>query len=97
MAVERKCLKCQTWNKDNDFCINCGAPISPVSIEKKREQEREKLKKPIVPSKFTKFLEIWKNSRFLPLRWLYYIFYSIAFVFFSIASFFVYLSVAGNG
>ena len=97
MAVERKCLQCQTWNKDNDYCIKCGHPISPVSIEEKREEERERFKKPIVPSKFTLFLERWKNSRFLPLKWLYYVLYSIAFIFFSIASFFAYLTVAGNG
>jgi hypothetical protein len=96
MGVERKCLKCGTWNKDNDYCISCGEPVSPKIIENIREEAREKRRfKP--PTKFDLFLQKWKNSRFWILRVLYQILYTISMIFFAIASFFAYLSATPNG
>lgn len=96
MAVERKCLKCNTWNKDNDYCTSCGSPVSPVIIEEIREQEREKQRyRP--PTKLDKFIDAWKNSRFWILRALYHILYTIAFIFMAIASFFAWLAASPNG
>lgn len=96
MSVKRKCIKCGTWNGAEDNCFQCGTVISPVIIEEQREVEREKRRlKP--PSKFDLFLENWKNSRFLALRILYHVLYTIAFIFFSIASFFAWLAATPNG
>jgi hypothetical protein len=97
MAVERKCLQCGTWNKDNDFCIQCSAPVSPIIIEEKREEKREEIRRNKIPSKVDIFIENWKNSRFWILRALYKILYTIAVIFFSIAGFFAWLSASPNG
>lgn len=97
MAVERKCLVCQTWNNDNDYCTNCGNLLSPVLIEEKRERERELRRNLVPPTKLDIFIDNWKNSRFLVLRVIYQILYGIAFIFFAIASFFAYLAASPNG
>jgi len=96
MAVERKCLKCGTWNKDNDYCVSCGEAVSPIVIENKREEEREK-QRHREPSKFDIFIQKWKNSRYLILRIIYKILYTISFIFFAIASFFAWLAASPNG
>jgi hypothetical protein len=97
MAVERKCLECNTWNKDNDFCTNCGSPVSPVIIEEIREKKREEVRQSIPPSKLDIFLHNWKNSRFFLWKWLYYVLYTIGFIFLAIASFFAWLAASPNG
>ena len=97
MSVERKCLKCGTWNKDNEYCTNCEAAVSPIVIEEIREQEREERRKNVPPSKLDIFLDNWKNSRFIVLKGLYYVLYTIAFIFFSIAGFFAWLAASPNG
>lgn len=96
MATERKCPTCQSWNKEKDFCTNCGEVLSPQIIEDQREQAREKRRyRP--PTKFQEFIKRWKNSRFLLLRVLYQILYTIGVIFFAIASFFAYLAATPNG
>lgn len=96
MATERKCPKCQIWNKDEDYCVNCGEVLSPVIIEEKREEQREKQRyRP--PTKFDKFIEKWRNSRFWFLRVLYRVFYTIGVIFFAIASFFAWIAASPNG
>lgn len=96
MATERKCPKCLTWNKDQDFCTECGEVISPKIIEEKREAEREK-KRFRPPTKFDLFIQRWSNSRFWLLRALYKVLYTIGVIFFSIASFFAWLAASPNG
>jgi len=96
MATERKCPNCQTWNKNNDYCTECNTLLSPVIIEQEREKEREKRRyRP--PSKLDIFIDKWKNSRFLIMRILFKIVYSVAVIFFSIASFFAWLAASPNG
>ncbi len=97
MAVERKCLQCGTWNKDNDYCSKCEAPISPILIETIREEKREEIRKNTPPSKVDKFIDGWKNSRFWLLRILYKVLYTIGVIFFSIAGFFAWLAASPNG
>lgn len=97
MAVERKCLVCQTWNKDNDYCTNCGNLLSPSLIEENRERERELRRNSIPLTRLDIFIDNWKNSRFLVLRIIYKILYGIAIIFFAIASFFAYLAASPNG
>lgn len=97
MAVERKCSSCGNWNRDNDYCATCGNPISPRVIEQIREKAREEERLKIPPTKLDVFIHKWKNSRFLPLRWLYKILYTIAFIFFAVASFFAWLAATPNG
>ena len=96
MATERKCPKCQNWNKDEDYCVNCGEVLSPKIIEEKREEAREKrCYRP--PTKFDKFIEKWQNSPYWILRALYRVLYTIGVIFFAIASFFAWLAASPNG
>lgn len=97
MAVERKCSNCGTWNKDEDRCTFCNTPISPVLIEKIREEKREEIRRSAPPSKLDLFIEAWKNHRFLAFRVAFWILYSIGFIFFSIAGFFAWMAASPNG
>lgn len=97
MGVERKCTKCNTWNKDEDYCVNCGNVLSPQIIEALREEKREEARKNKAPTKLDIFLDKWKNSRFFLFKALYYILYSIGVIFFSIAGFFAWMAAAPNG
>lgn len=96
MAVERKCLNCGKWNGDEDHCISCGALLSPELIEEKREEERvQRRYRP--PDRFDHFIHAWKHSRFFALKGLYYVLYTIGFIFFSVAAFFAWLAASPNG
>lgn len=96
MSVERKCLNCNTWNEDNDYCTSCGKPVSPVVIEDIREKAREE-RRYKEPTKFDIFLQNWKNSNNIFLKILYKVLYTIGFIFLSIASFFAWLAASPNG
>ncbi len=96
MAVQRKCPNCGTWNGDEDYCVSCNTLLSPVIIEEKREEEREKRRyRP--PTKFDLFIERWKNSKYWAMRILYKILYTIGMIFAGIAAFFAWLAAAPNG
>lgn len=97
MAIERKCPNCATWNKDNDYCSNCGTLISPIIIEEQREKVREERRNSIPPTKAEIFLNKWKNSRFFLLRVIYKILYTITVIFIAIASFFAWMAASPNG
>ena len=97
MATERKCPSCSTWNKEEDYCTNCGTLISPIIIEQKREEMREERRKSIPPTKFDIFIDRWENSRYLLLRILYKVVYTITIGFLAIASFFAWLAASPNG
>ena len=97
MATERKCPTCGTWNKDEDYCTQCGTVLSPQLIEEKREEEREQRRNSIPPSKIDLFLKKWEHSNFLLLRILYKIVYGVTVAFIAIASFFAWLAASPNG
>jgi len=97
MSVQRKCVKCQTWNKDEDYCTKCGELLSPRLIEEKRERVREEIRRSKPPSKLDIFIHNWKNSSNFFVKAIYYILYSIGFIFFAIAAFFAWLAAAPNG
>lgn len=84
--VERKCLTCGTWNKNEDFCINCGAAISPKEIEKLEEAKREAIRRNAPKDKLDIILEKAKNSKHWYVRFSFYVLYSISFVIFGIGS-----------
>lgn len=92
LMIERKCLKCNTWNKDEDFCVNCGEPLSPKEIEKAEAIARkEKAAKEYKPDKLDIIQEKAKNSKYLLVRVAYKIGYSIGLVVMAIGSFFAWL------
>lgn len=97
MSVQQKCPECQTWNVDRDYCSNCGTTVSSMLIEENRELKRENRRKNKAPSALELFIEKWEKSNYFLLRLLYKLVYTIAFIFFSIASFFAYLAASPNG
>ena len=97
MGIQRKCSKCQTWNNDESHCLNCNELIDPVLIEEEREKIREEVRNSKPPTKLDLFIDRWKNSKYLILRILYKILYSIAVIFVSIATFFAWLAASPNG
>ena len=95
--IERKCLNCGTWNKDEDFCINCGSPISPEEIDRvetKKKIEEEK-NKPL--DGWDLLMEKMKNHRSGFVRVMYKVMYSIGMVFAAIGGFFAWLIAMANG
>ncbi len=97
MATERKCPSCNTWNKTEDYCTNCGTLLSPQIIEEKREEARKERRAGIPPTKLDIFLKRWKNSNYLLLRVLYKVLYAISVSFIAVASFFAWLAASPNG
>jgi len=95
--IERKCLSCGTWNKDEDHCSNCGNPISPeqiIKVETKRKKEEE-ANKP--KDKFDLFAERMKNNESPFMRFIYKVGYSIGMVFAAIGGFFAWMVAMANG
>ncbi len=92
MGVQRKCSNCNTWNKDEQYCVNCNTLLDPQLIEVEREKVREYIRENAVPSKVDVFLNNWKNSNYLVFRLVYKVLYSIVVVFGSIIAFFVWLT-----
>lgn len=97
MGVQRKCHKCQTWNNAESNCVNCNELLDPILIENEREKVREKIRLSTPPTKLDLFIEGWKNSKYILLRILYKILYSIAVVFASIAALFAWIAASPNG
>lgn len=58
---------------------------------------REERRNSIPPTKAEIFLDKWKNSRFLLLRVIYKILYTITVIFIAIASFFAWMAASPNG
>lgn len=95
--IERKCLNCGIWNKDEDFCGNCGLPISPKEIDRvetNRKIEEEK-NKPL--DGWDLLMEKMKNHQSGFVRFLYKVMNSIGIVFAAIGGFFAWLIAMANG
>ena len=90
-TIERKCLKCGTWNKSEDHCTHCGNTLSPVLIEKEEAALREERRLSLPKDKLDQLMDRAKNSRYWFVRAFFYVVYSFALLVFAIASFFVYL------
>lgn len=97
MAVERKCLKCGEWNKDNEYCTSCEAPLAPEIIKEIKEAERLEKIANLPPTQLEVFVDKWKNHRFLLVRWSYLVLYSIWTVFMAIGGFFTWLAATTAG
>ncbi len=97
MPAERLCPSCKTWNTDQDFCTKCNTTLSPEIIEDAREEERENRRINTPPTPLDTFLDKWKNNRFLVIRVLYKIVYTIWVIFMTIAGLFTYLAASPNG
>lgn len=97
MSLERKCLYCNTWNKANDFCINCGKAISPAQLNKERLIEKTEKDKQNVPTKFDLFLAKIKTNTNPFIKIVYYILASVWAVYVLILGIILYLAAATPG
>lgn len=89
--IERKCLKCKTWNKDEKFCTNCGAALAPEEIIREEDEKKSALEALKKPDRLDILLHKAKHSRYLLVRILFYALYSVGVIVFAVASFVAYL------
>ena len=96
--MARRCKSCKTWNDDVDYCVSCGAVISLELSEKLEWEAKTKAKSEIPPTPSETFFEDHiKNSRFLLVRWVYFILHSIWVILVTILSFFLYMIAMAPG
>jgi len=95
--IERKCLECGTWNHDENFCTNCGIPISPKEIVKAETLKKKLIEEQKPKDAFDRFTEKLENHRYLFVRIIYKIGYSITVVFGAIGAFFAWMVAMANG
>ncbi|MFD1553937.1 hypothetical protein DNU06_13970 [Putridiphycobacter roseus] len=88
--IQRKCSQCGEWNTNQSYCQFCNSPIDLKVIEKIETQKKDAIEAAIPKSK----LEIWnerlKTHPFIPLRILYYLFYSVWIFFMGIGTLIAY-------
>jgi hypothetical protein len=89
--IERKCLNCGTWNGAQHFCTSCHTAISPEAIQKSENAVRAQELLLQKPDKLDLLFDKAKHSRFLLVRILFYILYSVGFIVFAIGAFAAYL------
>ncbi|MDG1913792.1 MAG: hypothetical protein P8I55_04280 [Crocinitomix sp.] len=95
--IERKCLSCSTWNKDEDHCTNCGNPISPTLIAKIETQRKQKEEANKPPGKLKVLADHMKNHKYFVMRAIYRIGYSIGMLFAALGAFFAWMVAMANG
>lgn len=95
VKTNRKCPKCGLWNENQDYCTNCNQLLNPVKIRIKEDTKRKEEFSTKPPDQIDKFINQFKESKFFFIRWIYYVLYSIWFVFGVIVSFILYM-VAGT-
>lgn len=95
--IERKCLACGQWNQSENRCTNCNNPISPEEITRVEEKIKLEIERNIPKTNFELFVERMKNHRYLFVRIIYKISYSITLVFAAIGGFFAWMIAMANG
>ncbi|MCG8576035.1 MAG: hypothetical protein MI810_14190 [Flavobacteriales bacterium] len=95
--IERKCLKCQTWNKDEKHCTNCGNLMRYEDVMQEKEKAKIKAEEEREKDKFELLLERMRNHRFLAVRIGYKILYSISILLGAFGAFMAWLVAMANG
>ena len=95
--IERKCPKCKHWNNAEDYCNQCNEPLSPLAIDKFKEDKKRIEEANKIPDKFDLFLESMKTSKYLLIRWAYHLLYSVFVVIGAIGAFLAWLTAMANG
>jgi hypothetical protein len=95
--IERKCLKCGTWNKDEDRCTNCNEPLSPKEIDRVETKKKEIEAANQPKDKWQLMAERMKNHESGFVRFIYKVGYSIGMVFAAIGGFFAWMVAMANG
>ena len=94
--IERKCSNCGSWNKDEDYCAFCKAPLSPKAIDSEKTIQLKKEAQAIPPSKLDVFLLKAKTSNFFVVRIIYYLFYSVFIIIGAFGAFIAWLAAIAN-
>ena len=96
--IQRKCPSCDTWNKDEEYCTNCGQLLDPDKLRKEEKLEREKQKVLLrKPNELDHWLEKVEKSK-NPFIWLIYrIVRTVWVVFAAIITFILYAIAAAPG
>jgi len=95
--MERKCTNCGTWNQQNDFCVQCNAPISPKEIQKVNVAKRETIINNKPKSKLDLFIVKVKNSTNPFVIVAYKTVSFLWFIYMAILSFFLWFIALGPG
>ncbi len=96
-TLKRKCPKCGTWNGGEDNCTNCGEILNYNIIRKQEDAKRVKEFSTRPPDGIDKFLNNFKNSKNIFVKLIYYILYSVWFIFALIIGGILYTVAAGPG
>ncbi|NNC82548.1 MAG: hypothetical protein HKN79_03145 [Flavobacteriales bacterium] len=91
MSIQRRCPDCNTWNAGGSHCQTCGKILDPELLREEADLRRSQEKAPAAGHLLDTFFDRMKNSDWLIIRGLYWLGYSVWFVFFSIISFFMFL------
>lgn len=96
--IQRKCRHCGTWNKDEEYCTNCGNLLNPEKIRRKENAEKEKkrllLRK---PNQLDTWLENFSNSKNPLVKVLYHILNTVWIIFAAIGGFIIYIVAMVSG
>lgn len=95
MSVQRRCPECQHWNADEQHCTSCGQLLDPEQLQEARKRKTSAAIAADTPGKLDRWHDAMKYSRWMAVRGLYWVFYSVWMIFFSIISFFIAL-IAGT-
>ena len=95
--IERKCLSCKVWNKDEDYCTNCGEPLSPKALDKLRDERlaEEEANRP--PTLLEKYKAKAQNSRYLIVKISFYMVYGTLLFIGGLGAFMAWLTALANG
>jgi hypothetical protein len=94
--IERKCLECHTWNKDEDYCNSCNAPLSPKALDLVRSEKMalEEANRP--RTLLEKYKTKAENSKYLIVRFSFYMIYSVLLIIGGFAAFLAWLTAMAN-
>ncbi|MFM7022319.1 MAG: hypothetical protein ACKOXB_05025 [Flavobacteriales bacterium] len=97
MSNSKRCPQCNTWNINSDYCEHCGHLLNHEKARKIEVENKEKAYENREKDKIDIFIDKMRYSSFLLVRVVFYIFYSIWFVFTAIVSLGVAIVAAGPG
>lgn len=89
MAIQRKCPNCLTWNDEESHCKSCATALAPELIREKKDKIKEAIITERPPNALDRIVDGMRYSRWLPIRAIFWMAYSVWLVLFAIVSFFI--------
>ncbi|MCX6181362.1 MAG: hypothetical protein NT150_05510 [Bacteroidetes bacterium] len=97
MSISKRCPKCHTWNNDRDYCEQCNQLLNHETARKIEVEQQEQQHLNREKDSVDIFLHNMRHSRYIIIRAVFYLFYSVWFVFTAIVSLGVAIVAAGPG